>query len=258
MDWTLDLLAKRDVTFLRVPLQDTGRGGMAVLNAPDDAPYQANIWAEGSPYIAAAREADRQLGRFVDRMQALGRWESTLFIFMADGQGNAGWHLPMDEDSWRTPMLFVGPGVAPGRTISYAEILDVAPTIAHAMQVDPPNPGPGSGRVLREVFADYTGAPPDPPKYLLRFNEQIKKHLVLQARLRLLSLEHPGADNALMQAANAFFLEEPFYGLDRIDEWKNAGSIPNLIKYNERALTFLREALARYAHQDSIPGNAGE
>ena len=244
MDRILETLDVADPLFYRVQLQDVGRAGMATINAPADTPHHADIWHQGSPYADAAREADRQLGRFVEKMKQLDRWSSTLFVFMADGQSRHGWHLPMDEQSWRTPLILVGPSVRPGRVIPYAETIDVVPTLAAALGIDPPNPGPGSGRVLTEAFEGGPEAV-DAPRHLLTLNRQIKEHLLLTARLRLMSVDDPRADYALLSAENRFLTRrnhggEPFRGLGDITRWQEAGGIAELVEQNKLALDHLR------------------
>ena len=245
-DIILQTLEEHDPKFYRIQLQDVGRAGYKTINAPGDAPWQADIWHPDSPYETAAREADRQLGRFIAKMEELGRWDNTFFVFMADGQSRHGWHLPMDEESWQTPMIFHGPYVKAGFTIPYAEIIDVVPTISHVLGIKPPNPGGGSGRVLKSMFVDEPDATSDTPQKMLRLNRQIKEYLLLTAELRLRSTKNPGIDNLLMleRNINALALVDgpsPFLGIDQIDRWYEAGSFDALLERNENALEYLRQ-----------------
>ncbi len=257
-DMMLDLLDRHDPKFFRIQLQDVGRAGYRTINAPDDAPHQADIWHAESPYAEVAREADRQLGRFIDKMKSLERWQDTFFVFMADGQSRHGWHGPMDEESWRTPMIVCGPGVRKGHTIPYAEIIDVVPTMARAVGADAPNPGPGSGRILEELFSDG-GDAQRVPKRILRLNNQIKEHLLLSAELRLLSQRDPRVDNVLMLERNALTRGDPapFLGIEQIDRWHEAGTIDALLKRNEDALTYLRSQRDRFKSADGGPVSGG-
>ena len=240
-DIILQTLAEHDPKFYRIQLQDVGRAGYKTINAPDGTPWQADIWHPDSPYEAAAREADKQLGRFIAKMKELGRWDDTLFVFMADGQSRHGWHLPMDEESWQTPMIFHDSNVKKGHVIPYAEIIDVVPTIAHALGVEAPNTGGGSGRVLNSIFV---GEPEmaNVPQRMLRLNEQIKEYLLLTAELRLKSVEEPKIDNLLMRSQNALTDNPPpFLGIDQIDRWYEAGSFDNLLERNQETLEYLRQ-----------------
>ena len=239
-DIILDTLERHDPKFYRIQLQDVGRAGYETINAPDGTSWQADIWHPDSPYEAAAKEADKQLGRFIDKMEELGRWNDTLFVFMADGQSRHGWHLPMDEESWQTPMIFHAANIKKGYTIPYAEIIDVVPTIAHALGIESPNPGAGSGRVLKSIFIDEPETS-EVPQRMLRLNQQIKEYLLLTAELRLESVEDPRVDNLLMRERNALTDDPPpFLGIDQIDRWYEAGSFDALLERNEAALEYLR------------------
>ena len=245
-DIILETLERHDPKFYRIQLQDVGRAGFKTINAPDGTPWQADIWHPESPYAKAAREADKQLGRFIAKMEELGRWDNTFFVFMTDGQSRHGWHVPMDEESWQTPMIFHGPGVKPEHTIPYAEIIDVVPTIASAIGVEPPNPGAGSGRVLSEIFVNARQKPPA-PRRLLQLHKQNKEYLLLTAELRLLSVQDPRADNILMRERNARTDDTPpFLGIEQIDRWHEAGSFDDLLKRNQAALEYLRKQLTRF------------
>lgn len=243
-DIILQTLEQHDPKFYRIQLQDVGRAGYKTINAPDGTPWQADIWHPDSPYGAAAQEADRQLGRFITKMEELGRWDNTFFVFMADGQSRHGWHLPMDEESWQTPMIFHGSNVKAGYTIPYSEIIDVVPTIAYALGVESPNPGAGSGRVLESIFVGEPETTSNIPRQMLRFNEQIKEYLLISADLRLRSTEDPRIDNLLMRSQNSLTDNPPpFLGIDQIDRWYEAGSFAALLKRNQAALEYLREQL---------------
>ena len=241
-DIILQTLERHDPKFYRIQLQDVGRAGYKTINASEDTPWRADIWHPDSPYEAAAIEADKQLGRFIAKMEELGRWNNTFFVFMADGQSSHGWHLPMDEESWQTPMIFHGSNVKAGYTIPYAEIIDVVPTIAHVLGVKSPNPKAGSGRVLKSMFIGETKTISDIPQRMLRLNRQIKEYLLLIAQLRLQSTKDPRIDNLLMRERNALTDDPlPFLGIDQIDRWYEAESFNALLKRNKAALEYLRK-----------------
>lgn len=246
-DIILETLERHDPKFYRIQLQDVGRAGFKTINAPDGTVWQADIWHPDSPYEEAAQEADRQLGRFIAKIEELGRWDNTFFVFMADGQSRYGWHVPMDEESWRTPMIFHGANVRAGYTIPYAEIIDVVPTIAQVLGVESPNLGAGSGRVLKEIFVNEPETTSDIPQRMLRFNQQIKEYLLITAELRLLSVSNPRADNLLMRERNARTDDPPpFLGIEQIDRWYEAESFNGLLERNSAALEYLREQLIRF------------
>lgn len=224
IDHAIDLLARYDVRFLRIHLQETGAGGWKCHRTAENVPWRRNIWGDGSPYVAAARNADQLLGRFVERLQAMHKRTDTLLIVTADhGNAPTGGHPPLCEESWITPLVFVGPGIARGRTLDYAEHIDIVPTLCHLMRVEPPNQDGATGRVLREVLAEQT-SPPEPSRQRIReLNLLLTRYAMAQARLLLASRDNP----ALEMEAN--LAERKFFGLHRVTEWSQAGSLDRLI-----------------------------
>ncbi len=225
--WATDLLRETDIRFMRLHLQDTGTAGSKCADAPEDVLWRGNIWADGSPYVAAARRADRLLGQFVADLQDMNRWDDTLLIVMADhGQADCGWHPPSQEDSWLTPLVFVGPGVARGRKLPCADHIDVTPTVCDLMGVEPPCSGPGTGRVLHEIKGGATLPASAPASRLKTLNELLREHLTLRARIRMRVSDRPGLERFLIR------MERRYYGIERFTEWHKAGSIDELIRIN--------------------------
>nr|WP_041787791.1 sulfatase-like hydrolase/transferase [Rhodomicrobium vannielii] len=138
VDWAVDLLRRTDVRFMRIHLQNTGEAGrVGSGDETKDVPWRQNIWADGSPYRIAALEADRQLARFVAALRAIGKWEGTVLLVISDhGQADQGWHAPLSEGAWSTPMLWIGPRIATGRVLDYGEHTDVAPMLAQKCRCD--------------------------------------------------------------------------------------------------------------------------
>ncbi len=239
VDWALRILRKADVRFARFHLQDPGSAGTQSTKVTDDVPWRGNIWGEGSPYIEKLRKADELLGRFVDALKAMNKWDDTLLVVMPDhGQASQGWHPPMQEEGWMLPLIFVGPGVAKGRIFNYAETIDVAPTICDLMGVDPPTTGPGSGVVLEEVKADFRGDQPKRPQRVRTINEQIRDYRLLRSKLLVLAQNDAVAERAVVLAGRQF------YGIDRIFDWHEVGPVERLIETNRQVLKDLRAALA--------------
>lgn len=244
--FALDLLRQNDIRFMRLVLQDTGSASQDVANGRlKNEPWAENIWAKGSPYIEAAQNADRLLGEFVAELKKMGKWDDTLLVLLTDGQASTGWHPIQNEESWRIPLAFIGSGVAQGRTIPYADSIDIVPTVLNLMGMQPLNTDGGVGRVLEEIKANNP-ASAQVPRRLLELNRQIKEHLRLKSQMQLLADRYPLIDTSLMQAENR--LSRPnqavFYNLERMDQWREAGTIDNLLRVNREALSFLRERLA--------------
>lgn len=232
----------RDLTFMRLLLQDTNAVSQEVANAPADVPWARDIYGTGSPYPAVVRNADRLLGTFLDGLERLGMAEDTLLVVLADGQSRYGWHPVQAEDSWRLPLVFAGPGVAPGRTVPYAENIDIAPTIAALAGVAAPNDDGGCGRVLDEIRAGG-GQAGDVPRRIERINRQIVEYLRVSGWLRVHAQRYPYLDVRLMAAHNGLLTDAQFWSLDRIDEWPRAGSLDRMIEDNQYTLDLLHTAL---------------
>jgi arylsulfatase A-like enzyme len=71
------------------------------------------------------------------------------------------WHLPtqtMEYASTRAVCILAGPRVARGRRLDRVNLVDVAPTLAHCLGIDPP--AQCEGRVIREAFVCGNGKTP--------------------------------------------------------------------------------------------------
>jgi len=238
VDWGIDLFKRADIRFARLHLQDAGSAGAKCTQTKDDVPWRRNIWGQGSPYVSALRNADTLLGRLVDALKQMGKWSDTLLIVMADhGQATTGWHPPSQEDGWITPLIFVGPGVARGRVLEYAEHIDVVPTLCDLMGVEPPCKGPGSGVVLNEIKVCHSGKSPARPQRVRIINRLIRDYLLLQGKMRVRVPSDPSLERAIVLA------ERQFYGVDRILDWHEAGTLDQLIQTNRSVIEQIRQAL---------------
>lgn len=87
-------------------------------------------------YLACTSFVDAQIGRLLDALDAAGLSDNTIVVVW----GDHGWHLgekaitgknSLWDDGTRVPLIFAGPGVAPGqRCTQPAELLDIYPTLA--------------------------------------------------------------------------------------------------------------------------------
>lgn len=85
-------------------------------------------------YYAAVSYIDAQVGKLLDALEAQGLARNTIVVLW----GDHGWHLG-DHDLWckhsnfeqatRAPLLISAPGLAPGKTRSVSEFVDVFPTL---------------------------------------------------------------------------------------------------------------------------------
>jgi len=235
-----------DIRFMRIHLQETGAGGWTCHRTTENVPWRRNIWAEGSPYVAAARNADRLVGQFAQRLEQMHKRSDTLLVVAADhGNAPTGAHPPLCEEGWTTPLVFAGPGIAPGRVLDDAEHIDIVPTICHLMRVDPPNRDGASGRVLREILAGETPPPEETPQRVHELNVLLSRYAIVQAHLTAASRKSP----ALETEAN--LAERKFFGLHRVTEWPQAGSLDHLIAVNREVLQSLEAILQSASNHGS-------
>ena len=86
-------------------------------------------------YLASTSFMDSQVGRVLDALEATGHADDTVVVLWSDH----GWHLgekgitgknSLWERSTRVPLIFAGPGIAPGaRCAQPVELLDLYPTL---------------------------------------------------------------------------------------------------------------------------------
>ena len=245
VEQAMGLLNIQNPRFMRIHLQSPGSIGQAVVStSTPEKPYYRNIYGKNSPYASAIENADRQLGKFVAFLKKSGKWESTVLIVTSDhGQSLIGWHPLFDEDSWMTPLLFVGPGIAKGRQLPYFEHTDIAPTIAWLLQVEAPSKDGGAGKVVKEIMesTDVTGY--QPPMLIKKINEQIKEFNILKSKLILAAEKERTLSNVIASLENENITPEPFYHQDRITQWFQAGSTQHMIEANEKILQEMRSQL---------------
>lgn len=242
----LALLRDEDIAFLRLVLQDSNNAASqrVAFGALRGESWAGDLYAPGSPYPERVRNADRLLGIFVDELKRMGKYDDTLLVLLSDGNARSGWHPIQDPDSARIPLAFVGPGVARGRLLEYADSIDIVPTALALLGLPPVNRDGGSGQVLTHVFAAAEGAPVRHPRRLQILNEQILRHIRLRAWFQLQARSFPLLDVSLMQSENRLLRPDClFWNLERMDQWREAGSLEAMLKQNACALGFLEQRL---------------
>jgi len=239
-----DLLKTQDIRFMRIHLQTPGIMGVSVAMNSAGKSYSKNIWGTGSPYVSAIENADKLLGKFIEYLKTSGKWENTVLIVTSDhGQSNVGWHPMLDEDSWMTPLVFVGDGIARGRSLSYFEHTDLAPTIAWLLGVNAPNNDGGAGKAVKEITEECDVSGYNPPQYIKTINQQIRTYNILHARMVLAAEKDNYISNIISSLENENLTPEPFYHQDRITDWYKAGSTKHLIEANEKVLEKMQQVL---------------
>ncbi|MCZ2150520.1 MAG: sulfatase-like hydrolase/transferase [Bryobacterales bacterium] len=221
--WAAEFLRKARPAFMKIHLQDTGRGGEMCRSEKDPAvPWRGNIWAEGSPYRGNALKADEYLGRIVEELGKLGLREKTVLFVSADhGQSDGGWHPFDDRDAWAMPLVAVGPGIKKGQRFEYAEQIDIVPTLCHLMGVKPPPNA--DGRILAEALTDPPAGVP-PRRYTVR-----ELNAVLVEGEALARKQPKGSAAA-----------KDFFGFDRILHWRDFGTLEKLLAHDREAVEAMR------------------
>jgi hypothetical protein len=245
VDQGIDLMQRYDLRYCRLHLQTPGNEGRYLSYTSPDKPYYRNIWGEGSPYVQYIEEADQHLGTLIGYLKEAGKWETTLLIVSSDqGQSEKGWHPMVEEDSCITPLLFLGPGIAKGKVLSYFEHTDITPTIAHLMGIEKPNKDGGSGNFIDAILEKNT-ASQDHPQYIKIINQQINEYNTLRARIMLAGNNNPYYSSLISYLENELLTPEPFYHQDRFTEWHRAGNTAHLIAINDQILEQMRTELMK-------------
>ncbi|MEM9159160.1 MAG: sulfatase [Verrucomicrobiota bacterium] len=102
---------------------------------------QKRMWAA---YYATITFIDDQIGRILAELDRLGLRESTAIVFLSDHGYHLGEHTfwqknNLHEDVNRVPLIISAPGYQTGETKSFAELIDIYPTIAELTGIPVPN-----------------------------------------------------------------------------------------------------------------------
>ena len=109
-------------------------------------------------YDAGIHYADRQVGTLLDRCEALGLLDDTLFIVTSDHgeefgeKGMCCEHGSVHEGTAHIPLIVAGPGTEPGVSSSLVTNVDIAPTVLEAFGLTAP--GEWQGHSLFPLFRD--------------------------------------------------------------------------------------------------------
>ena len=162
-----------------------------IVDSYDDCPFQScpqeprHPWAQPfvdehlgnreslKGYFAAVTAMDADVGRILDRLEALGLRRNTLVVFSSDngyscghhgfwGKGNGTFPLNMYENSVKVPLLFSQPGRLPeGRvTSALASGYDLAPALLEYLNLPAQETAPieGDGLPGRSFLPVLSGA----------------------------------------------------------------------------------------------------
>ena len=243
---SLDVLKTQDIKFMRIHLQTAGNDGYALSYTTEDKPYYRNIYGKNSPYVKTVEEADKLLGKLIKFLQDENMWSSTLLVVTSDhGESKIGWHPIVDPDSWRTPLLFVGPTIAKGRELSYFEHTDLAPTICGLMGVKPPSTDGGAGKFITHILEKEDASTYNHPQYIKTINKQINDYNKMRSQFFSLSETNYYFSNLISFLENSLLTPEPFYGQDSFTEWKKAGNTEHLIEANSKILKQMKAEIKK-------------
>ncbi|MBA2116540.1 sulfatase-like hydrolase/transferase [Bremerella alba] len=111
---------------------------------------EATIRNELGREFACSENIDIQIGKVLDKLEAMGELENTYIIYTADHGMAIGRHglqgkQNLYEHTWRVPLVVKGPGIEPGtRAQGNIYLLDVLATICDLTGVQPPETNEGT------------------------------------------------------------------------------------------------------------------
>ncbi|MDA0969519.1 MAG: sulfatase-like hydrolase/transferase [Planctomycetota bacterium] len=111
---------------------------------------EATIRNELGREYACSENIDRQIGRVLDRLEAMGELDNTWIFYMADHGMAIGRHglqgkQNLYEHTWRVPFVVKAPGVAAGsRAAGNIYLADLLATVCDVAGVEPPTTNEGT------------------------------------------------------------------------------------------------------------------
>ena len=108
-------------------------------------------------YCASVTFMDQQLGRVLDELERLGLRETTAIVFTTDHGYHLGEHgfwqkMDLHEEVVRVPFIVSVPGMKPGRSKSFVELVDIYPTCMALLGA--PTPDTVQGKSLVPLLRD--------------------------------------------------------------------------------------------------------
>jgi arylsulfatase A-like enzyme len=161
---------------------------------------EATVRNEVGREAACIENMDRQIGRVLAKLEAMGELDHTYVIFTSDHGMSVGRHGLMGkqnlyEHTWRVPYLVKGPGIKPGsRAQGNIYLLDTLATLCDLAGIDPPatNEGvsfksvlQGESETTRDVlYGVYCGGTKPGMRSVKKGDWKLIKYDVLDGKVR--------------------------------------------------------------------------
>ncbi len=150
--------------------------------------------------FACSENIDTQLGRVLDKFQAMGELENTYVVYTADHGMAIGRHglqgkQNLYQHTWRVPFIVKGPGIKPGsRAAGNIYLLDTLATLCDLAGIQPPesNEGisfkpvlEGKKETIRDVlYGAYTGGTKPGMRCVRKGDWKLIKYDVMYGKVR--------------------------------------------------------------------------
>lgn len=243
----LEIMQQHRPSFVRIHLQNAGSAGFQCLSTDRNVEWRGNIWASSSPYRLATERADSLLDVFIRGLRDAGVLDSTAVIVVGDhGQDDGGWHPLELPDGAISSIVLWGTGINRGVQISYAEHIDIVPTVCMLLQIAPP--ATSIGRPIVEAIAGYDGPVPPRPHTIREFNNVLSDFRHLSTELAW-ELEKPDAPRRGFYFYQLGLLRQSFMDLNRFVEWGEHGTLDSLLAANKKALSGVTELMNRFSEE---------
>lgn len=161
---------------------------------------EATVRNEIGRECACIESVDIEIGRVLDKLEAMGELENTYVFFTSDHGIAVGRHGLMGkqslyEHSWRVPMLALGPGIEAGSSASgYVYLLDVLPTLCDYADIEVPEVVEGKSfrgvlegkteRVRDVLYGTYSGGTKPGMRAIKTDGWKLIKYDVLDGKVR--------------------------------------------------------------------------
>lgn len=104
---------------------------------------EADLRATWHDYYATITAMDHHIGRLLAEMKTTGQLDNTLILFSADQGIAIGSHgllgkQNLYDHSMKSPLVFAGPGIAPGKSAALVHLFDILPTVCDLVEAEAP------------------------------------------------------------------------------------------------------------------------